>query len=303
MTSYANDVNSYSSDVTNSFGQPRSGSPSREELMVKRWQLFMRWTQSIDMRYYLISCSSVIIMFALWVFVTETGIANDLFLPGPAAIYDAFISASIEGYQGSTLLEHVGTSLYRILSGFGLACLVGIPLGIAMGMSRDVHASFNPFIEFYRPLPPLGLYTLLVMWLGIGEASKLALLFLAGLPGIIIATIQAVNDINPTYIRASKTLGATRFQLIREVYLPGAGPTILTGMRISLGFVYTVLVAAEIVAATAGIGWMIWDAAKFLLSDVVIMGLIVLGITGVILDLCMRLIGGLLMPWTRVKKV
>lgn len=92
-------------------------------------------------------------------------------------------------------------------------------------------------------------------------------------------------------------------QLIKEVYLPGAGPTILTGMRISLGFVYTVLVAAEIVAATAGIGWMIWDAAKFLLSDIVIMGLIVLGITGVLLDLVMRMIGRILMPWTTVRKL
>jgi taurine transport system permease protein len=122
---------------------------------------------------------------------------------------------------------------------------------------------------------------------------------LAGLPGIIIATIQAVRDINPTLVLATRSLGANKMDLIREVYLPGAGPTILTGMRISLGFVYTVLVAAEIVAASAGIGWMIWDAAKFLLSDVVIMGLIVLGLTGIALDLSMRLLGYLIMPWTR----
>jgi taurine transport system permease protein len=289
-------------DVSLSLEQSVVMIPSREELMALRWTQFTSWYRKLELRELMISFTSVTVMFALWVFVTETGLANELFLPGPVAIYDAFMRVLIDGYQGSNLVEHVGTSLYRILSGFGLACLVGIPLGIAMGMSRAVNASFSPFIEFYRPLPPLGLYTLLVMWLGIGEASKLALLFLAGLPGIIIATIQAVNDINPTFIRASKTLGATRMQLIREVYLPGAGPTILTGMRISLGFVYTVLVAAEIVAATAGIGWMIWDAAKFLLSDIVIMGLIVLGITGVLLDLAMRMIGSLLMPWTRVQK-
>jgi taurine transport system permease protein len=140
------------------------------------------------------------------------------------------------------------------------------------------------------------------MWLGIGESSKLALLFLAGLPGIIIATVQAVKDINPTFVLATKSLGASRMELIREVYLPGAGPTILTGMRISLGFVYTVLVAAEIVAATAGIGWMIWDAAKFLLSDIVIMGLIILGLTGIALDTIMRFIGYALMPWTRATR-
>jgi len=247
----------------------------------------------------LISISSVIFMFLLWTFVTSFGFADPLFLPGPTAVWDAFIKASFKGYQGHTLLEHVLTSLYRILFGFGLACIVGIPLGIAMGVSKNVKAVFNPFIEFYRPLPPLGLYTLLVMWLGIGEESKLALLFLAGLPGIIISTVQAVNGINPTYVRAVKTLGGSNIDLLFQVYLPGAGPTILTGMRISLGFVYTVLVAAEIVAATTGIGWMIWDAAKFLLSDVVVMGLIVLGLTGIFLDICMRMIAKLLMPWTR----
>jgi taurine transport system permease protein len=140
---------------------------------------------------------------------------------------------------------------------------------------------------------------LLVMWLGIGEESKLALLFLAGLPGMIIATIQAVEDVDESYLRVARGLGASKRTIILNVYLPAAGPTILAGMRISLGFVYTVLVAAEIVAATAGIGWMIWDASKFLLSDVVIMGLIVLGLTGVFLDLAMRFLGKLFMPWTR----
>jgi len=271
-----------------------------ESLAQKRpWQ-FPRFARvRPPSRYTLLTCGSVAIMFAAWFFVTETGLANELFLPHPKAVLASFIKVATKGYQGATLLEHVGVSLGRIMAGFALACLIGIPLGILMGISRSANALCSPFIEFYRPLPPLGLYTLLVMWLGIGEESKLALLFLAGLPGIIIATIQAVTTIDPIYVRAARSLGATRRDLLLQVYLPGAGPIILTGMRISLGFTYTVLVAAEIVAATAGIGWMIWDAAKFLLSDVVIMGLIVLGLTGVMLDGVMRLIGRLLMPWTR----
>ena len=137
---------------------------------------------------------------------------------------------------------------------------------------------------------------------GYWRVIEVGSIILAGLPGIIIATVQAVKEINPTYVSATRSLGASRADLIREVYLPGAGPTILTGMRISLGFVYTVLVAAEIVAATAGIGWMIWDAAKFLLSDIVIMGLIILGLTGILLDITMRFIGFALMPWTRTTR-
>ncbi|MBV9457478.1 MAG: ABC transporter permease [Bradyrhizobium sp.] len=246
----------------------------------------------------LLSSLTVVLVLATWVLVTEMGWANELFLPKPQAVGAAFIKTMTKGYQGATLLQHVGASLYRILTAFVLACLVGIPLGVLMGVSRDARSLFNPLIEFYRPLPPLGLYTLLVMWLGIGESSKLSLLFLAGLPGIVISTIQAVSNIDPIYVRAAQSLGAKPRDLVLYIYLPAAGPLILAGMRISLGFTYTVLVAAEIVAASSGIGWMIWDAAKFLLSDVVIMGLIVLGLTGVLLDLAMRAIAKLLMPWS-----
>jgi taurine transport system permease protein len=246
----------------------------------------------------MLSGLTVALMFAAWVLVTSTGLANKLFLPAPGAVWDAFIRVLFRGYQGSTLLEHVGVSLLRILAAFSAAVAIGVPMGVLMGVSGSARALLNPIIEFYRPLPPLGLYTLLVMWLGIGEESKFALLFLAGLPGIIITTTQAIWAIDPIYERAARGLGAGRWALLRNVWLPAAGPMILAGMRISLGFVYTVLVAAEIVAATAGIGWMIWDAAKFLLSDIVIMGLIVLGLTGVALDWAMRAISRLLMPWT-----
>lgn len=250
----------------------------------------------------MLSAMTVLLVLIAWYVVTRMGWVNPLFLPGPEAVYDAFIKVSTKGYQGTTLWGQVGISLYRILVGFGFACVVGIPLGILMGLSAKAKAIFDPLVEFYRPLPPLGLYTLLVMWLGIGESSKFVLLFMAALPGILLATIHAVSSVDPVYIRAARILGASPRQMLLHVYLPACGPEILTGMRISMGFTYTVLVAAEIVGATAGIGWMIWDAAKFLLSDVVIMGLIVMGITGVLLDWSMRLLGEILMPWIHPRK-
>ncbi|TKI07183.1 ABC transporter permease [Martelella alba] len=258
-----------------------------------------RFRLSNRKRGYLLSTMTVVFFLALWIACSALGLTNPMLLPGPMAVFKAFITVATTGYQGHTLLVHVATSLYRIITAFVAACAVGIPLGILMGTSERANALLRPLIEFYRPLPPLGLYTLLVMWLGIGERSKFALLFLAALPGLIIATKQAVKNIDPLYVRAARSLGASHRQIVLTVYLPAAGPTILAGMRISLGFTYTVLVAAEIVAASAGIGWMIWDAAKFLLSDVVIMGLIVLGLTGILLDLVMQFIGRLLMPWTR----
>lgn len=236
-------------------------------------------------------------LFTLWWLSARYGWVNPLFLPSPQAVWDAFVRTATVGYQGSLLHEHLIASLYRVLTGYALACIVGIPLGIVMGLSRDVKAVFDPVIEFYRPLPPLALYTLIVMWLGIGDASKIAILFLAALPPLTISSMQAAASVDPRYVKAARSLGANSRQLFRHVFLPACLPGICTGMRISLGFTYTVLVAAEIVAATAGLGWMIWDASKFLLGDIVIMGLFVLAFTGMALDVLIRLAERALTPW------
>jgi taurine transport system permease protein len=245
----------------------------------------------------LLTIATVTGLIVAWFVLTHLGLVNPLFLPTPEAVWRAFIKTLTVGYQGSLLGQHILASLERVLAGWALACVVGIPLGFLMGLSSKVKAVFDPIIEFYRPLPPLGLYTLIVLWLGIGEESKIALLFLAALPPISISATEAVTGIDKRYLTAVQSLGATRGQLLRHVILPACLPGICTGMRISLGFTYSVLVAAEIVAATAGVGWMVWDAAKFLLSDVVIMGLIVLGLTGLLLDLLLRRLERALTPW------
>lgn len=245
----------------------------------------------------LLTIATVTTLLVAWFVLTRLDLVNPLFLPGPAAVWEAFVHTATTGYQGSRLDQHIVASLERVLAGWALACVIGIPLGFLMGLSSKVKAVFDPIIEFYRPLPPLGLYTLIVLWLGIGEESKIALLFLAALPPISISATEAVAAIDKRYITAVQSLGATRGQLLRHVILPACLPGICTGMRISLGFTYSVLVAAEIVAATAGVGWMVWDAAKFLLSADVIMGLIVLGLTGLFLDLLLRRLERALTPW------
>jgi taurine transport system permease protein len=245
----------------------------------------------------LLTIATVTALVIAWFVLTHLKLVNPLFLPAPEAVWNAFVKTATVGYQGSLLDQHILASLERVLAGWALACVVGIPLGFLMGLSSKVKAVFDPIIEFYRPLPPLGLYTLIVLWLGIGEESKIALLFLAALPPISISATEAVAGIDKRYLTAVQSLGATRGQLLRHVILPACLPGICTGMRISLGFTYSVLVAAEIVAATAGVGWMVWDAAKFLLSDVVIMGLIVLGLTGLVLDLLLRRLERALTPW------
>jgi taurine transport system permease protein len=244
-----------------------------------------------------ISLVSLGLLFALWWLAASRAWVNPVFLPDPPAVWRAFVTALTQGYQGSLLHEHLAASLARILSGYLLAAAVGIPLGLVMGRHRRVRAWFDPLIEFYRPLPPLALYTLLVMWLGIGDLSKVALLFLAALPPITISAMQAAASVDVQLTKAAQSLGAGGWALLRHVVLPACLPGICTGLRISLGFTYTVLVAAEIVAATAGLGYMVWDASKFLMTDVVIMGLFVLGATGIALDALVRWLERRITPW------
>jgi len=245
----------------------------------------------------LLTACTLVVIFALWFVAAHDRLVNPLFLPPPAKVVQAFWRVLTEGYQGSLLHQHLEASLARVLTGYLLACLVGLPLGLAMGFSTRFRAVFDPLIEFYRPLPPLALYTLLVMWLGIGDLSKVSLLFLAALPPLTISAMEAAKGVDQKYVKVARSLGAGRGQLLRHVYIPACLPGICTGMRISLGFTYTVLVAAEIVAADQGVGWMIWDASKFLLSDVVIMGLFVLGFTGLFLDWTVRRLERALTPW------
>jgi taurine transport system permease protein len=245
----------------------------------------------------MLTLSTALGLLMAWFLASKFKLINPLFLPPPASVADAFWRVSTQGYQGSLLHEHLAASLARVLTGYFFACLIGIPLGLVMGFSTRCKAVFDPLIEFYRPLPPLALYTLLVMWLGIGDLSKVALLFLAALPPLTISAMEAARAVDPKYVRMALSLGARPGDLLRHIFIPSCLPGICTGMRISLGFTYSVLVAAEIVAADRGVGWMIWDASKFLLSDVVIMGLFVLAVTGLLLDWIVRRLERAVTPW------
>jgi taurine transport system permease protein len=229
--------------------------------------------------------------------VARFGLVSDLFVPQPAAVWGAFTDILLDGYRGATLLQHLGDSLYRVVVGFLLAVVTAVPLGLAIGYSSKVQAVFDPIIEFYRPLPPLAYYTLLVIWLGIENESKIALLYLAAFPPLSVSAMAGVRGVASERIQGAQSLGASRWQVFRYVIFPSCLPDIFTGMRVSIGFTYTTLVAAEMVAATSGIGWMVLDASKFLRSDVIFMGNIVMGLTGIGLDRLIRTAEGRVVPW------
>ncbi len=246
---------------------------------------------------WLLTAATLTSLLLAWYVVARFGLVSDLFVPHPAAVWAAFTDILLDGYRGATLLRHLGDSLYRVVVGFLLAVVTAVPLGLAIGYSSKVQAVFDPIIEFYRPLPPLAYYTLLVIWLGIENESKIALLYLAAFPPLSVSAMAGVRGVASERIQGAQSLGASRWQVFRYVIFPSCLPDIFTGMRVSIGFTYTTLVAAEMVAATSGIGWMVLDASKFLRSDVIFMGNIVMGLTGIGLDRLIRTAEGRVVPW------
>jgi taurine transport system permease protein len=202
-----------------------------------------------------------------------------------------------DGFANSTLAQHTGISLLRVFGAFALACVTAIPIGIMMGVSRFARGIFDPPIEFYRPLPPLAYLPLIIIWFGIGEFSKVFLIYLAIFAPLAIAARSGVRSVSIEQIHAAYSMGASRTQVVLYVILKSALPEIFTGMRIGIGVGWTTLVAAEMVASTSGLGFMVLNAAEFLASDVVIMGIIVIGFFALCFDLLMRHLERVLVPW------
>lgn len=240
---------------------------------------------------------SVASLLWLWWAVTTAGLIEPLFLPSPHAVLARGWQLLDEGYMNASLGQHLGASLGRIALGLLAAVLTAVPLGIAIGRLRIARGIFDPLIEFYRPIPPLAYLPLIVIWCGIGELSKVLLIYLAIFAPVAIATATAVRNVDPAKLRAAQSLGATPAQLVRHVILPSALPEILTGIRIGLGVGWSTLVAAELIAATEGLGFMVQSAAQFLVTDVVILGILVIALIAFALELGLRALQRKLVPW------
>ena len=245
----------------------------------------------------MISTVTAIVLVVGWFVITNMGWVKPLFLPSPQAVWGKFIIAATEGVSNSTLAQHTMASLSRIFGAFFLACITAIPIGILMGTNRVVRGIFDPPIEFYRPLPPLAYLPLVIIWFGIGESSKILLIYLAIFAPMAISARAGVRSVSIEQIHAAYAMGASRMQIVWHVILKAALPEIFTGMRIGIGVGWTTLVAAEMVAATRGLGFMVLNAAEFLASDTVIMGIIVIGLFAFAFDLLMRYVERLLLPW------
>lgn len=227
---------------------------------------------------YLIAMAMIALIWQLAIVLLDPPTA---ILPAPAKVAQTFLEELLSG----ELLLNAGVSLTRVTTAWVISALIAIPLGVLMARSKPAEKLLDPLIELFRPISPLAWIPLAILWFGIGEAGKIFIIFIATFFPILLNTVDGIKRVDPVLIRAGLVLGCTTSsELFFRVMLPAALPTILVGLRISFGTGWAAIIAAELVAANSGLGYLIADGMEILRSDLVMVGMITIGIIGVLVD-------------------
>ncbi len=244
----------------------------------------------------------IVLFGAFWWLVTELEIWDELFVPRPAAVWERFVQSVTvhDGNRGLSdhyLWEHLWASLRRIIYGVGWAIVIGVPLGLALATLKPFAAVVEPFVNFVRSLPPLAYFSLLIIWFGIDDTSKIWLLFLAAVAPITLAVVAGTRGVRQDALDAARSMGASRLQVALDVQLPAALPDLVVGVRLAIGFAWTTIVAAETANGIPGIGGLAWSTKKFQQTDVAVLCIIVIGITAILLDHLVKVLDRVFVPW------
>ncbi|MDR0621554.1 MAG: ABC transporter permease [Deltaproteobacteria bacterium] len=244
-----------------------------------------------------ISVGTVAAFVGAWHLCGRLGLLSPAILPPPEEIWLTTVEILDIGYHQIPLWKHVGVSVARALAAFALAITAGVPLGLAMGLFPVLSSALEPFVQFFRPLPKIALIPLAILWLGIGEVSKIFLIFLSTLFTVVVGSAASVKGVGQGKLRLGAALGTNSWQLIYHIILPASLPGIFTSVRLAIGVGWTTLIASEMVAADSGMGWMVMNASSYMRTDLVLLGIILLGVTGYILDYVLVLIERACVPW------
>lgn len=246
----------------------------------------------------LISLTSVVTVMTLWYVSTEYGWILPIFLPKPSTVLQEAQAA----FAGGLLLTDVWMSSKRVFLGFALAGVVAIPLGVAMAIWAPAKAIMDPFVSLLRPLPSITWIPLTMLWLGIGESQKVAIVFMGSWIYILLYTYESTKRVDPLLIRAARNLGARDVDVMWEVILPGALPGIITGLKVTLAISWSCVLSAEMVAAQNGLGAMIWQAKDWGNLALVLVGMLCISLTVLVADQVAERIERLLLPWERNRR-
>lgn len=246
----------------------------------------------------LVSLISVLAFLGLWTAGTELGWIAPVFLPSPRAV----LAEAARLVSTGELWLAIGVSSQRVFLGFGLAAMVAIPLGILMAVWWPAKAVLDPFVSLLRPLPSITWIPLTMLWLGIGESQKVAIVFMGSWLYILLATYEATKQVDPLLVRAARNLGAGDLAVMREVILPGALPGIISGLKITLAIAWSCVLSAEMVAAQTGLGAIIWQAKDWGNLALVLVGMICISLTVLVADRLANVLERMLLPWQRGRR-
>ena len=238
-------------------------------------------------------------MLVAWWLLTATQVIPPTRFPSPAEAWDALRQVALTGYADARLQTHVLHSSQLVLMGFAVAIGTGVPLGLAMGWSRRAEALLNPAFLLIRPIPPLAWIPLAIVWLGLGDAAKVLVIWFAAFVPSVINSYAGVRSLERHVIEAARMLGASHWTMIREVVVPGAMPHIFTGLRLSLQACWTTLVAGELIGAAAGLGHLLQQSALDIFPAMILVGMVFVAISGGVMTWALGRVEVLAMPWRR----
>ena len=251
---------------------------------------------ALDRRRYLaIALGSFALTLLVWWGIAALHLINPLFLPGPGAVAAGLGS----WYESGDLGPDIAISVYRVTAGFLLSAIVAVPLGLCIGAFRPVRAFFEPMMEFARYLPAVAFVPLVLLWFGIGETSKIALIWIGTFFQMVLMISEDASRVPLAQIEAARTLGAGNGEILRLVLWRSSMPAMLDTLRMTLGFAWTYLVVAELIAADSGLGYAILRAQRFLETDKIFVGIILIGVIGLLTDQVLRALHRFLFPWYR----
>ncbi len=244
-----------------------------------------------------VSAGSVIVILLAWITISHLNMIREEALPRPETLVRDFLKMIDEGYGGKPLLQHIAMSMMRALSGFVGAVVLGVPMGLLIGRHPVLGATVAPIIGFFRPIPPIAFITLFIFYFGIGELPKIALIFMAAFWYVILNCADGVRSVPELLIRAGRNIGLNPRQLFVRVIVPAAMPQIMTAIRAASAISWTLVVASELIAAPAGLGFIILDSAMFFNIPATFFGIILIGLIGLLLELALSLVQQRVLHW------
>jgi NitT/TauT family transport system permease protein len=247
--------------------------------------------------YWTLAGVGLVIPLAGWLLLSAFGPISPVFLPGPLAV----VRRVSTWFNDGDLLTDIRISFFRVVAGWALSALIAMPLGLLIGTFRQIQALLEPLTDFIRYMPAVAFVPLMMLWVGIDESAKVAIIFIGTFFQMVLMVAEDVRRVPMAQIEAAQTMGATRCEVIEKVIIPSAKPALLDTLRITMGWAWTYLVVAELVAANSGLGYAIVKAQRFLQTDKIFAGIILIGAIGLAMDQCFRWLHRVAFPWLQAR--